>query len=383
MDFDFVVPTRIVSEAGVSAKAGKYIQQLNIKKALVVTDPGIKSVGLLEPIYESLKAHDIEFFEYSNVKPNPRSEECDEAASLYRDKNIEGIIAIGGGSAIDAAKSISILLTNPGSVIDYIGKRDFDNDPVKIIAIPTTAGTGSEVTFSSVITDEARKVKVTIGSPKLGPALALLDQNITSSLPAHIAASTGVDALTHAIEAYTSTCNNPISDALALHAIRLIGENLINAVQQPNDDKARRNMLVASTIAGMAFGNTDVASVHCISESIGGMYDTPHGAGNAIFLPFVFQHNCDADLERHANVAFALGVDPSLPSNEAINKAVERLFEINKILSIPHFSKLPHVNCDDFQTIAEKSKNNGSDASNAKAMTVESYLTILEAAYNH
>lgn len=195
------------------------------------------------------------------------------------------------------------------------------------------------------------------------------------------AANTGVDALTHAIEAYTSRCNNPISDALALHAIRLIGENLLNAVQKPEDEVARRNMLVASTIAGMAFGNTDVASVHCISESIGGMYDTPHGVGNAIFLPFMFQHNCDSDLQRHANVAYALGIDPSLAGIEAIEKAVERLFEINETLKIPSFKDLPHVNPKDFQVIAEKSKNNGSDASNAKAMTVESYLHILETAF--
>lgn len=383
MGFNFMVPTQIISEAGSTKNTGQYVKALNINSVLVVTDPGIKSAGILGPIYSSLQQHDIEFYEYSNIKPNPRNTECEDAASQYRDKNIQGIVAIGGGSAIDAAKTISVLLTNEGSAIDFVGKRDFDNDPVQIIAIPTTAGTGSEVTFSSVITDEARKVKVTVGSHKIAPVMALLDEEITASLPASIAAATGVDALTHAIEAYTSTCNNPISDGLALHAIRLISQNLLDAVQKPEAEAARGNMLVASTIAGMAFGNTDVAGVHCISESIGGMYDTPHGVGNAIFLPFMFQHNCDADLERHANVAHAMGIDPNLPTADAIQKAVEKLFEINKALGIPHFSELPHVDPNDFQIIAEKSKNNGSDASNAKAMTVESYRMILETAYHH
>lgn len=383
MNFNFMVPTQIVSEAGSANNAGKYLNDLGINKVLVVTDPGIKSAGILEPIYTSLNKCDVEFYEYSNIKPNPRNTECEEAANQFRDMNIQGILAIGGGSAIDAAKTISVLLRNEGSAIDFVGKRDFENDPVQIVAIPTTAGTGSEVTFSSVITDEARKVKVTVGSHKIAPVMALLDENITATLPASIAAATGVDALTHAIEAYTSTCNNPVSDGLALHAIRLISQNLLNAVQKPEDATARRNMLVASTIAGMAFGNTDVAGVHCISESIGGMYDTPHGVGNAIFLPFVFQHNCDADLERHANVAHAMGIDPNLPTAEAIQQAVEKLFEINKALEIPHFSELPHVDPKDFSVIAEKSKNNGSDASNAKAMTIESYLKILETAYSH
>ena len=190
-----------------------------------------------------------------------------------------------------------------------------------------------------------------------------------------------MDALTHAIEAYTCRVSNPISDGLALHAIRLISLHLKAAVQEPDNVEAREQMLVASLIAGMAFGNADVGSVHCISEAIGGMYDTPHGVGNAIFLPFVFGHNIDADILRHAQVAYALGIDPTLAPASAAQAAVEYLFQLSKALGIPRFADVNGVREEDFPTIADKSKKNFSDPSNAKAMTVETYHGIIVAAY--
>jgi len=254
------------------------------------------------------------------------------------------------------------------------------NPPLPIICIPTTAGTGSEVTFFSVITDTKRKYKMSILDYQIGPALALLDPDITASLPASIAASTGMDALTHAIEAYTCRLANPITDGLALHAIRLIRQNIAAAVLD-KEEKARENMLIASLIAGIAFGNSDIASVHCISEAIGGLYDTPHGVANAIFLPYVFKHNIVADIKRHADVGYALGVDPLLSPEEAAKAAVEVLFELSEKLSIPKFYEIDRVNPNDFPMLAENSKKNISDPSNAKEMTVEDYLAILREAY--
>lgn len=383
MQFQFLLPTKIVMEPGLRARTAEHLQPLGLKHVLLVTDAGVKNAGLLEDIYTSLNQAGIRFDEISDVKPNPRSEDCNRAAERFRDTGIDGLLAVGGGSAMDAAKAISVLLTHEGKVEDYEGAFTLKHAVLPIVAIPTTAGTGSEVTFFSVITDTQRHFKMSLLDYRLGPVLALLDSNITATLPPAIAASTGMDALTHAIEAYTGKPANPISDGLALHAIRLISRHLLAAVREPENLNAREQMLVASLIAGMAFGNADIASVHCISEAIGGMYDTPHGVGNAIFLPFVFSHNRDADLERHADVAYALGIDPNLNAADAAQAAVERLFNMSRELGIPSFREVKGVREEDFLTIAEKSKSNISDASNAKPMTVESYLKVIRDAFHY
>lgn len=383
MQFQFLLPTKIVMEPGLRQRTGEHLLGLGLNHVLLVTDPGVKNAGLLDSIYASLEQAGIGYDEIADVKPNPRSEDVNRAAQLYRGKGIDGVLAVGGGSAMDAAKAISVLLTHDGIVEDYEGAFALKNAVLPIVAIPTTAGTGSEVTFFSVITDTRRQFKMSLLDYRIGPVLALLDSDITATLPPHIAAATGMDALTHAIEAYTGKPANPISDGLALHAIRLIAQHLKPAVQEPDNREAREQMLIASLIAGMAFGNADIASVHCISEAIGGMYDTPHGIGNAIFLPFVFSHNRDADLRRHADVAYALGIDPNLSAVDAAQAGVDQLFRMNRELGIPRFADVAGVREEDFTAIAQKSKSNISDASNIKDMTVESYLDVIRAAYHY
>ena len=383
MQFQFLLPTKIVMEPGLRQRTGEHLLGLGLSHVLLVTDPGVKNAGLLDSIYASLEQAGIRYDEIADVKPNPRSEDVNRAAQLYRGKGIDGVLAVGGGSAMDAAKAISVLLTHDGIVEDYEGAFALKNAVLPIVAIPTTAGTGSEVTFFSVITDTRRQFKMSLLDYRIGPVLALLDSDITATLPPHIAAATGMDALTHAIEAYTGKPANPISDGLALHAIRLIAQYLKPAVQEPDNREAREQMLIASLIAGMAFGNADIASVHCISEAIGGMYDTPHGIGNAIFLPFVFSHNRDADLRRHADVAYALGIDPNLSAVDAAQAGVDQLFRMNRELGIPRFADVAGVREEDFTAIAQKSKSNISDASNIKDMTVESYLDVIRAAYHY
>lgn len=383
MQFQFLLPTKIVMEPGLRQRTGEHLLGLGLSHVLLVTDPGVKNAGLLDSIYTSLEQAGIRYDEIADVKPNPRSEDVNRAAQLYRGKGIDGVLAVGGGSAMDAAKAISVLLTHDGIVEDYEGAFALKNAVLPIVAIPTTAGTGSEVTFFSVITDTRRQFKMSLLDYRIGPVLALLDSDITATLPPHIAAATGMDALTHAIEAYTGKPANPISDGLALHAIRLIAQHLKPAVQEPGNREAREQMLIASLIAGMAFGNADIASVHCISEAIGGMYDTPHGIGNAIFLPFVFSHNRDADLRRHADVAYALGIDPNLSAVDAAQAGVDQLFRMNRELGIPRFADVAGVREEDFTAIAQKSKSNISDASNIKDMTVESYLDVIRAAYHY
>ncbi|CAM3069172.1 1,3-propanediol dehydrogenase [Ectopseudomonas mendocina] len=383
MQFQFLLPTRIVMEPGLRARTGEHLAELGLRHVLLITDPGVKRAGLLENIYLSLDAAGIRYAEVADVKPNPRAEDVNRVAEQFRGQGIDGLLAVGGGSAMDAAKAIAVLLTHPGKVEDYEGAFKLQGHALPVVAIPTTAGTGSEVTFFSVITDTKRQFKMSLLDYRIGPVLALLDSDITTTLPPAIAAATGMDALTHAIEAYTGKPANPISDGLALHAIRLIARYLKPAVQEPDNLEAREQMLIASLIAGMAFGNADIASVHCISEAIGGMYDTPHGVGNAIFLPFVFAHNRDADLRRHADVAYALGIDPTLAPAAAAEAAVEHLFAMSRELNIPRFKEVAGVREEDFLAIAEKSKSNISDSSNAKSMSVDSYLAIIRQAYQY
>ncbi|UMZ15078.1 iron-containing alcohol dehydrogenase [Pseudomonas sp. MPFS] len=382
MKFQFLLPTKVVMEPGLRERTGEHLRELGLQHVLIVTDAGVKAAGLLTSVYASLDQSGIAFEEISDVKANPRSEDINHQAEAYRGKGIDGLLAIGGGSAMDAAKALSVLLTHEGRIEDYEGSFKLTHGGLPIVAIPTTAGTGSEVTCFSVITDTARHFKMNLLDYRIGPVLALLDSHITNTLPPSIAAATGMDALTHAIEAYTCRVSNPISDGLALHAIRLISQYLQPAVQEPDNLQAREQMLVASLIAGMAFGNADVGSVHCISEAIGGMYDTPHGVGNAIFLPFVFGHNLDADVLRHAQVAYALGINPSLSPANAAKAAVDYLFQMSKTLGIPRFAEVKGVREADFLTIADKSKKNFSDASNAKEMSVETYHAIITAAYD-
>ncbi|MFJ7789327.1 iron-containing alcohol dehydrogenase [Pseudomonas sp. NPDC096925] len=382
MEFKFLLPCKVVVEPGLRERTGEHLRALGLARVLIVTDPGVKAAGLLDSVYASLDTADIAFEEVSDIKANPRSEDINQIAQQYRGQGIDGLLAVGGGSAMDAAKAISVLLTHEGRIEDYEGSFMLTRAIPPIIAIPTTAGTGSEVTCFSVITDTARHYKMSVHDYRVGPVLALLDSNILDTLPASIAAATGMDALTHAIEAYTCRVSNPISDGLALHAIRLISQYLRAAVLEPDNLHAREQMLVASLIAGMAFGNADVASVHCISEAIGGMYDTPHGVGNAIFLPFVFGHNRDADITRHAQVAYALGIDSNLSPVDAAQAAVGYLFQMSKDLGIPRFAEVKGVREEDFQAIAEKSKKNFSDGSNAKQMTVETYREIVTTAYH-
>ncbi|WP_047286497.1 iron-containing alcohol dehydrogenase [Pseudomonas protegens] len=382
MEFKFLLPTKVVMEPGLCERTGEHLHELGLKRILIVTDAGVKAAGLLSSIYASLEKSGISFDELSDIKANPRSEDINQAAQRYRGKGIDGLLAVGGGSAMDAAKAISLLLTHEGRIEDYEGSFTLKQAIPPIVAIPTTSGTGSEVTCFSVITDTARHFKMNVLDYRIGPVLALLDSHITATLPSAVAAATGMDALTHAIEAFTCRVSNPISDALALHAIRLISQHLKPAVKEPGNLEAREQMLIASLIAGMAFGNADVGSVHCISEAIGGMYDTPHGVGNAIFLPFVFGHNRDADIARHAQVAYALGIDPRLSPVDAATAAVDHLFQMSKDLGIPRFAEVKGVREEDFQAIAEKSKKNFSDPSNAKEMTVQTYREIIAAAYS-
>lgn len=368
---------------GAADRAGALTSELGVSRVLIVTDSGVRAVGISGQIEAALAASGIAFDIYDQVSPNPRDYECLAAAELVRATGAEAIVAIGGGSPIDLAKAAAGLATNSGTALDWVAPRTFVEPPLPLIAIPTTAGTGSEVTRSSVVNDTTRQIKVSLRDWAIAPRIAIVDPGLTLGLPPLLTASTGMDALTHAIEAYTCTRGTPISDGLALHAIRLIGPNLPIAVADGSNTSAREQMMLASTIAGMAFSNADVAAVHCIAEALGGRYDTPHGIANSTFLPWIFAFDAPADPKRHADVAVALGVateDDEL--GYAAEQASRYLADLAQRIGIPRFRELPGVREDDFPWIASASVANLSNASNARVMDEADYLGVLESAWN-
>jgi alcohol dehydrogenase len=378
----FRVATAVQMGNGCSANLLATVRAVGGHRVTVVTDPGVRGTGMVERIIAPLQAAGIAIDIDDDVKPNPRDVDCDAGAARAKDFGADLVVAIGGGSPIDQAKAIAMLVTNGGVATDWQMKRPFEVDPLPLIAVPTTAGTGSEVTRVSVITDTSRMFKMTMGDPRMAPVAAFVDPALTISVPKGTTAATGMDALTHAIEAYTCTVHNPVSDGLALRAIRLIARHLVPAVHHGSDPVAREGMMYASTIAGMAFGNADVAAVHCISEAIGGLYDTPHGVANSVFLPWVFDFNRVADPYRHADVAEALGIARDGRGDDAVAADGARLLEdLSEQIGIPHFAELPGVDPADFDRLAEASEANGSTPSNARPITRADYRHILDAAY--
>ncbi|MDQ2683838.1 MAG: iron-containing alcohol dehydrogenase [Chloroflexota bacterium] len=378
----FRVATQVHMANGCSAGLVDAVLHLGARRVMVVTDPGVLAAGIVEPLVEPLRSAGIAIEIDDTTKPNPRDTDCHAGAERAKAFEADLLVAIGGGSPIDQAKAIAMLVTNGGVARDWQMHRPFEADPLPLIAIPTTAGTGSEVTTVSVITDTERMFKMTLGDPRMAPIVAFVDPELTRSVPKATTAATGMDALTHAIEGYTARVHNPASDALALRAMHLISRNLIAVVDDGSNLEAREAMMYGSLIAGMAFGNTDVGAVHCISEAIGGLYDTPHGVANSVFLPWVFRFNMEADPHRHADVAEAIGVARSGRTDMAIAaEGALLLMDLSERIGIPAFSDLPGVDPADFERLAAASEANGSTPNNARAITADDYLHILKEAY--
>lgn len=378
----FQLPTSVRFGAGVAAELADQVARLGGRRVLVVTDPGVRAAGIADALIADLRAaFDVELTDA--ISGNPRDHECLAATDLARCHAADTIVAIGGGSPMDAAKAVAALVTNGGTVQDWEAPRRLDRAPLPIVAVPTTAGTGSEVTFYAVVTDTARQFKMSLFDTRLAPRVALVDPEMTASVPTAVAAATGMDALTHAVEAYTGRLASPVTDALALHAIRLISRHLEAAVLDRAAADAREAMMMASLIAGMAFGNADVAAVHCLAEAIGGRYDTPHGVANSVFLPVVFAYNAETDPARHADVAVALGIPvEGRDAGELAQAGAARLRELARRIGIPAFSALADIDPVEFPALAEAAAANVSNASNSRAMDASSYLDLLQRAWN-
>lgn len=379
-DFQFYMPTQIVYSKGSMLKAPEYARELGTK-GLIVSDKGLISTGLVDPLLKAFDDAGMPYEVWSDIVPNPRDVDIERGAAAAKEMGIDYMVAVGGGSAIDTAKAMGAILTNGGRCEDcYNGKLTKPITP--LIAVPTTCGTGSEVTHESIVNNTTTLVKDCIWGKYVSVSVALLDPDTLKNLPPKVMAQTGIDALTHAVEAYVCKASNPFTDALAIKAISMISDALIRGVETKADDTLAE-MMVASCMAGAAFGNSDVASVHSIAEALGGYYDIAHGLANAMMLPAVSRLSISGAPDRYADIAAALGVDTTgMSVEEAANAAVDRIQEMCDTLGIPKFSEMPMVDPKDFPRLAHTAANAPETFDNPVLMKEEDFEALFEKLYS-
>lgn len=376
------MPTQVESGNGISQKAGELIKEGGVARVLIVTDKGVRAANLLEEIEKSLQAVSIDYEIYDEVEPNPSAETIRKGTKYLKEHHSDAVLAVGGGSSIDTAKAIALMAKNPGDILDYEGVGKILNPPLPIIAIPTTAGTGSEVTNSTIITNKETSFKLAVLSSYVYPKLAILDPVLTLQLPQGITAATGMDALTHAIESYTSKAASPVSQALAIQAVKMIGENLTKCYFVGTDIKARENMLAASLMAGAAFAQSRLGNVHAISHTLGGVFNIPHGIANAALLPFVMKFNLPACPEQYKDIAVALGNDISgLSTTEAAEKAIDSVIKMNRSMNIPLNIRELGVSLEYVPKLVQDAMRSGNVLINPRLTSAGDIQSIIEKAY--
>lgn len=335
MLFTFMVPSKVVFGVGAAASTGEELKALGLKKVLLVTDQGVVKSGLLQPVENSIRNSEIDCVVFDQVEPNPTVTLVENGLAFLKENGCDGLVAVGGGSPIDTAKGIAVMATNPGKISDYAGFDKVKVRPLPVVSIPTTSGTGSEVTLFAVITDEATKFKMSIGGKLVCSTVAIVDPKMTETVPPFVTATTGIDALTHAIESSLSLLSTPYTEAIALAAVSLVGQSLRQAWANGSNICARTRMSLASMMAGMAFTNTKLGLVHAMANTYGGYFPSPHGAVNAILLPYCMKYNLPSNPYMFSKIAAALGENVSglneIDAAERALIAVDRLIADVKI----------------------------------------------------
>ncbi len=334
--FSMEGPRRVVFGQGKAAELGDEVRLLGAKRVLVVLDPSVAEASVAEPALASLDAAKVKYTVFSQITREPEPDEADQAAALGREFKAKAVVGIGGGSALDLAKAAAVLITNPGNAVDYVGLDKVTKPGPPVVCLPTTAGTGSECTWTAVFTRRADKFKGGINGRYLYAHTAILDPLLTVTCPPYITAIVGMDALTHAMEAYTSRQAHPLSDLVALEAISLIGRWLAPAVAHGENLEARENMLLGSYLAGLALARSGVGAVHAMAYPLGAFFDIPHGEANAVLLPYVLAYNLMACPERFADMGMCLGEPPDdLSTREMAEYCVEEVFQLSAEVGIP------------------------------------------------
>ena len=380
MSTQIILPRILQVGEGASKEVGDILIALECQRPLIVTDKMMVQLGYVSAVQKSLTAAGIDSDVFHDTVPEPTVRSIQAGVEQVRNGNYDSIIAVGGGSPIDSAKAIAILGKYGGVMRDYKFPRIVSEPGLPIIAIPTTAGTGSECTRVTIITDETSDEKMLCVGIGFMPTAALVDYSLTLSLPARTTADTGIDALTHAMEAYVSKKASLYSDSQAIAAMKLLGPNLRKVFHNGSDQQAREAMMLGSTLAGIAFSNASVALVHGMSRPIGAFYHVPHGLSNAMLLPMVTEYSIPAAAERYADCARAMGVANQTDSTELANeKLMAELYAINDELQVPtpeQFGIEREHFFNNLEVMAEQALASGSPANNPKVPSAEEIIEI-------
>lgn len=358
-------------------EAVQNIQGYGFKKALIVTDKVLNQIGMVSQVVEKLSSNQVDSVIYDETQPNPTTKNVNDGLTILKQNQCDFVISLGGGSPHDCAKGIALLATNGGEIKDYEGLDQSPKPQLPVVAINTTAGTASEMTRFCIITDEKRHIKMAIVDKNTTPIMSVNDPKLMLAMPASLTAATGMDALTHAVEAYVSSAATPITDCAAIKAIEIIQENLRDVVANGDNLEAREQMAYAQFLAGMAFNNASLGYVHAMAHQLGGFYDLPHGVCNAVLLPHVQSYNAKVCPERLRDVAKAMGADVSeLSPEEGAQKALSLIKALSKDVNIPSGLKELGVKEQDFDTLATNALKDACGFTNPKIATHEEIVEI-------
>lgn len=376
-------PPTICFGEDASKRAGMEAKRFKAGKVLIITDAFMVSSGTINGVVDSLKEEGIPYDIYSGVDKEPTLAHVDECLAMLKKSGGDLLIACGGGSPIDVSKAVSAMAVNPGKIQDYMGADKFPIDGLPIIAIPTTAGTGSEATAVTIITDTERDIKMLISSPRIMPKTALVDPLLTLKMPKGLTAATGLDALTHAIEAYVSRKAHPMTDILALSAMELIAKNLPTAWAEPGNIEARTKTMLGSLQAGMAFSNASVALVHGMSRPVGAIFHVPHGVSNACLLGVVMDFSLPGNYKRYAEAAITMGLPDLGDEVKTAESGAAHVRRIIKDLEVPTLTELG-VSAEKLAPVVEKMAEDalasGSPGNNPRLATKEEIVQLYHAA---
>ena len=389
--YEFFCPVKVIAGHAALEHIPFELSTLGAKRPMIITDKGVRSNNLLAPIETAFESTDTNIgYIFDDVPPDSSLETVQKAAQFYRENNCDAIIAVGGGSVIDTSKATNILVSEGGNdLLKYSGAHNLPKPLKPFFVIPTTSGTGSEVTMVAVVSDPVKNVKLAFASYYLMPHAAILDPRMTQTLPPHLTAMTAIDALTHAIEAYSCMAANPISDAYATAAIQKISKNLFNVLDNPSDAEGRLELAQASTMAGIAFSNSMVGLVHSLGHALGAVAHLPHGLCMNLFLPYVLEYNKDVNGDKIAELLLHLsGADvyAQTPAHLRAEKTIsgilamrDRLYALTKLpRNLRETAKVSEAQLDE---VAEKALNDGSIIYNPKEANLEELKTILKKAW--
>jgi alcohol dehydrogenase len=379
--FGFFIPTVSLMGVGSSKETGEQAKALGATKLLIVTDAGLAKMGVADMIKAQLEAAGLSAVVFDGAEPNPTDKNVADGVAVYREQGCDGIVSLGGGSAHDCAKGVGLVIGSGGNIRDFEGLNKSTRPMPPFLAINTTAGTASEMTRFCIITNTDTHVKMAIVDWRCTPNIAINDPVLMVGKPPALTAATGMDALTHAVEAYVSTAATPITDACALQAIRLISKYLRPVVANGQNLEARDKMAYAEYLAGMAFNNASLGYVHACAHQLGGFYNLPHGVCNAILLPAVCEFNLIACPDRFADIAVALGENvEGLSTVDAAAKAIAAIRKLAADIGIPSGLSALNVKEEDLPVMAENAQKDACMATNPRKATLNEVIGLFKAA---